>query len=126
MRRRILSIGLAVAVVAAPVAVVAASGLVQTMKGWNRSSKSVEAMLNGHGAFDAAAARAALQQYADSADQIASQLHGKSADAQDYRARFVTFSTDAKSSINATAQPTAAPALQRRRSRGRNSLHRLV
>ncbi len=110
MRLRLSSIGFAIALVAAPAAVVAASGLVQTMKGWNRSSKSVGAMLSGHATFDAAAARAALQQYADDADQIAARLHGNSADAQDYRARFVTFSADAKSSFPAAAQPAALKA----------------
>jgi len=110
MRRSMLSIGVAVAIGVTPVAVMAASGLVQTMKGWNRTSKSVDAMLTGHAAFDGATARVALQQYADGADQIAVQLHGKSADAQDYHTRFVTFAADAKSLLPATAQPTALKA----------------
>lgn len=108
MGRWHLSISLAVAIGATPV--LAASALVQTMKGWNRSSKTVDAMLAGHATYDAATARTILQQYADGADQIASQLHGKSADAQDYRARFVTFSADAKSSLPATAQAAALKA----------------
>lgn len=95
---------------AAPFTANANSALRGIMHDWRRDQRATAPMLSGRAAFNEAAIRATLTAYSRDANRISSALTTPSADARDFKRRFVNFGTDAQNALQSMGQPAALKA----------------
>ncbi|WP_284945063.1 hypothetical protein [Acidisoma cladoniae] len=101
---------LLVGVVLVPVVAFAALQLSPIMRIWHTNEKSTEAMLSGQKPYDEGQIRSAIQIYIGDANRVAGRIKGNSSAAQDLRARFLSFASDASSAFKDSPSQTVLEA----------------
>ena len=81
----------------------ASLSLKSTMRSWKADAATIDRMLIGSGAVDAAEASRILQGLSDDAQSIANRVTGTSAQARDVKVRFEKFAGDARSALAGAA-----------------------
>jgi cytochrome c556 len=94
---RALALGAIVATT--PIAAAPIANLRGTMRTWQIDARFAHDMLIGRTTFDPSAISKALQTYIDDAQRIGQQLNERTADARDFKQRFVAFRADAQAAL---------------------------
>ncbi len=94
--RPFFALAFAASLLLLPTMALPAQSLRETMRGWRVHTRSLAGMASNHARFSEVAARADLQALATAASELQAQLNASTADARDFKARFVALAASAR------------------------------